>query len=138
MIIMTDNIDHARIIMRASVYSTGKARSSKRTPELVFSWLHIYLCISGKVNYMVIGMIIGMWTLKVLPQGLEIISIQWGKLPMIIRNLQNMNWYPLSERVTGKEHKKRFEGILKDIQEKIQKSPKVANSQMEIKTTTLS
>lgn len=49
-----------------------------------------------------------------------------------------MNWYPLSERVTGKEHKKRFEGILKDIQEKIQKSPKVANSQMEIKTTTLS
>jgi hypothetical protein len=40
---------------------------------------------------------------------------------MIIRNLQNMNWHPLSERVTGEEHKKRFEDMLKDIQEKIRR-----------------
>jgi hypothetical protein len=32
-----------------------------------------------------------------------------------------MNWHPLSERVTGEEHKKRFEGILKGIKEKIEK-----------------
>jgi uncharacterized protein (DUF169 family) len=121
LIITTDNVDQARIIMRASVYSTGEAWSTKGTPVLACSWLYIYPYISGEVNYMVTGMSMGMQTLKVLPQGLELISIPWTKLPMIISNLQKMNWHPLSERVTGEEHKKRFEGILKDIQEKIRK-----------------
>jgi hypothetical protein len=42
-------------------------------------------------------------------------------MPMIMENLKKMNWHPLSERVTGEEHKKRFEGILADITEKISK-----------------
>jgi hypothetical protein len=63
----------------------------------------------------------GMQTLKVLPQGLVLISIPWTKLPMIMRNLQVMNWHPLSETVTGEEHKKRFEQILQGIEEKIRK-----------------
>jgi len=121
LIITTDSVDQARIIMRASVYSTGEAWSTKGTPVLACSWLYVYPYISGEVNYMVTGMSMGMQTLKVLPQGLELISLPWPKLPMIIRNLKNMNWHPLSERVTGEEHKKRFEGILKDIQEKIRK-----------------
>ena len=119
MVITTDNVDQARIIMRASVYSTGEAWSSKGTPVLACSWLYIYPYISGEVNYTVTGMSMGMQTLKVLPQGLELISLPWQKLPMVMRNLRNMNWHPLSERVTGDEHKKRFEGILKDIKEKI-------------------
>jgi uncharacterized protein (DUF169 family) len=121
LIITTDNVDQARIIMRASVYSTGEAWATKGTPVLACSWLYIYPYVSGEVNYMVTGMSMGMQTLKVLPQGLELISIPWTKLPMIMRNLQNMNWHPLSERVTGEEHKKRFEGMLKDIKEKILK-----------------
>jgi uncharacterized protein (DUF169 family) len=121
LIITTDNIDQARTIMRALVYSTGESWSSKGTPVLACSWLYVYPYISGEVNYMVTGMSMGMQTLKVLPQGLVLISIPWTKLPMIIRNLHNMDWHPLSERVNGEEHKKRFEGILKDIQEKIRK-----------------
>ena len=38
---------------------------------------------------------------------------------MVAENLGKMNWHPLSETVTGEEHKQRFEGILKDITEKI-------------------
>jgi uncharacterized protein (DUF169 family) len=121
LIITTDNVDQARIIMRASVYSTGEAWSTKGTPVLACAWLYIYPYISGEVNYMVTGMSMGMQTLKVLPQGLELISIPWTKLSMIIRNLQNMNWHPLSETVTGEEHKKRFEQLLKEIEEKIRK-----------------
>lgn len=121
LVITTDNVDQARIIMRALVYSTGESWGSKGTPVLACSWLYVYPYISGEVNYMVTGMSMGMQTLKVLPQGLVLISIPWTKLSMIMRNLQNMNWNPLSERVTGEEHKKRFEGILKDIKEKIEK-----------------
>jgi uncharacterized protein (DUF169 family) len=116
-----DDVDQARIIMRASVYSTGEAWGSKGTPVLACSWLYIYPYLSGEVNYTISGMSMGMQTLKVLPQGLPIISIPWVKLPMVLENLEKMNWHPLSERVTGDEHKRRFEGILADITEKISK-----------------
>jgi len=121
LIVTTDNVDQARIIMRAAVYSTGEAWSSKGTPVLACSWLYIYPYLSGEVNYMVTGMSMGMQTLKVLPHGLELISIPWQKLPMIMSNLEKMNWHPISETITGEEHKKRFEGILKEIQAKISK-----------------
>jgi uncharacterized protein (DUF169 family) len=121
LIITADNVDQARIIMRALVYSTGETWSSRGTPVLACSWLYIYPYLSGEVNYMVTGMSMGMQTLKVLPQGLVLISIPWTKLPMIISNLHKMNWHPLSETVTGEEHKKRFEQILAGIKEKIQK-----------------
>jgi len=121
LIITTDNIDQARILMRALVYSTGETWGSKGTPVLACSWLYVYPYISGEVNYMVTGMSMVMQTLKVLPQGLVLISIPWTKLPMIISNLQKMNWHPISENITGEEHKKRFEGILQDIQEKIRR-----------------
>ena len=39
---------------------------------------------------------------------------------MILTNLQKMNWHPVSETITGEDHKKRFAEILKEIEEKIQ------------------
>jgi len=119
LVVTADNVDQARIIMRALVYSTGEVWSSKGTPVLACSWLYVYPYLSGEVNYMITGMSMGMQTLKVLPQGLILISIPWTKLPVIIGNLQKMDWHPLSETVTGEDHKKRFEQMLKGIEEKI-------------------
>ena len=121
LVITTDNVDQARIILRASVYSTGETWSSKGTPVLACSWLYIYPYLTGEVNHTVTGLSMGMQTLKVLPQGLELISIPWTKLPMIMENLQKMSWHPISETITGEEHKKRFEKILGDITETISK-----------------
>ena len=121
LVITADNIDQARILLRASVYSTGDMWSSKGTPVLACSWLYIYPYLSGEVNYTVTGLSMGMQTLKVLPQGLVLISIPWIKLPMIVNNLKKMNWHPISETITGEEHKKRFETLLTEITEKIQK-----------------
>jgi uncharacterized protein (DUF169 family) len=114
-----DNIDQARTIMRASVYSTGEAWGSKGTPILACTWLYVYPHITGEVNYTVSGMSLGMQTLQVLPPGLPIISIPWQKIQMVMENLGKLNWHPLSETVTGEEHKKRFEGILKEITDKV-------------------
>ncbi len=119
MVITTDNVDQARIILRALVYSTGETWSSRGTPVLACSWLYIYPYLSGEVNYTVTGLSMGMQTLKVLPQGLMLISIPWTKLPMIMDNLKKMDWHPISETITGEEHKKRFEKILEDITDKI-------------------
>ena len=120
LIITTDDMDQARTIMRASVYSTGETWSSKGMPVLACSWLYVYPYLSGEINYLVTGMSMGMQTLKVLPQGLMLISIPWQKLPMILTNLQKMNWHPTSESITGEEHKKRFAAILAEIKDKIE------------------
>lgn len=120
LIVTADNVDQARIILRALVYSTGETWSSKGTPVLACSWLYVYPYLSGEVNYTVTGLSMGMQTLKVLPQGLMLISIPWTKLLMIVKNLQKMGWHPISETITEEDHKKRFEAILKEITEKIQ------------------
>ncbi len=120
LIVTTDNMDQARTIMRASVYSTGETWGSKGTPVLACSWIYVYPYLSGEINYIVTGMSMGMQTLKVLPQGLMVVCIPWQKLPMVLTNLQKMNWHPLSETVTGEAHKERFVSILKEIKEKIQ------------------
>lgn len=116
LVITTDNMDQARIIMRATVYSTGEAWSSKGMPVLACSWLYVHPYLSGEVNYMITGLSMGMQTLQVLPQGLMVIAIPWQKLPMVLSNLQKMNWHPQSEIVTGEEHKKRFSEILEEIE----------------------
>jgi uncharacterized protein (DUF169 family) len=116
LVITTDDMDQARTIMRAYVYSTGETWSSKGMPVLACSWLYVHPYLTGELNYTVSGLSMGMQTLQVLPQGLMVISIPWQKLPMVLTNLGKMDWHPESERVTGEEHKKRFEGLLKDIE----------------------
>lgn len=116
LVITTDDMDQARTILRASVYSTGETWSAKGMPVLACSWMYMYPYLSGEINYTISGLSMGMQTLKVLPQGLMVISIPWQKLPMVLTNLGKMNWHPESERITGEEHKKRFDGILKDIE----------------------
>ena len=107
--------------MRALVYSTGEAWSSKGTPVLACSWLYIYPYLTGEVNYMVTGMSMGMQTLQVLPQGLMLIAIPWQKLPMIMNNLRKMEWHPLSETITGEQHKARFAELLEEIEGTIER-----------------
>jgi uncharacterized protein (DUF169 family) len=119
LVVTTDDMDQARTILRASVYSTGEAWGAKGMPVLACSWMYVYPWLTGEVNYTVSGLSMGMQTLQVLPQGLMIISIPWQKLPMILTNLKKMNWHPESERITGEEHKKRFDAILAHIEEQI-------------------
>ncbi len=119
LLLVADNTDQARTVMRATVYSTGEAWTAKGTPILACAWLYVYPYLSGEVNYMVSGMSMGMQALEVLPQGLMIIAIPWQKLPMVLCNLTKMDWHPLSENITGEEHKERFAALLKEIEQKI-------------------
>jgi uncharacterized protein (DUF169 family) len=116
LVITTDNMDQARTILRAYVYSTGETWSAKGMPVLACSWMYVHPYLTGELNYTVSGLSMGMQTLKVLPQGLMVISIPWQKLPMVLTNLGKMDWHPESETITGEEHKKRFDGLLRNIE----------------------
>jgi uncharacterized protein (DUF169 family) len=119
-LIVTANASQASLILRAPGYSTGDPWSCKSTPIAACSWLYIYPVVSGEMNFTVTGFSLGMRALKVLPEGLILISIPWIKLPTVMENLQKMAWTPKSDTVTGEEHKKRFEKLLNEIKQRTQ------------------
>jgi hypothetical protein len=63
-----------------------------------------------------------MRALKVLPEGLMIISIPWTKLDETLKNMRNMSWKLLSDEITGEEHKKRVDKLFNDLRQKIRQS----------------
>jgi len=74
--------------------------------------IRLPIYITGEVNYVVSGMTFGIKFIKEPPEGYIIISIPHDWIHTILRNLQEMVWYPPS--YDGKEkHTKIFEEILK-------------------------
>lgn len=78
--------------MRAYAYTTGKMWQSKAYMVLSCAWIYVYPFISGDLNWMVTGLGFGMRDRNVLPPGLILITIPFDHLPMIIENLNDMNW----------------------------------------------
>jgi uncharacterized protein (DUF169 family) len=122
-LIVTANVSQAKTLLRALVYSTGEMWSTKGTPVAACAWIYVYPVISGEVNFTVTGLSMGMGTLKVFPEGLLLISIPWTKLPMIMENLSKMNWSPISDTVTGEDHKTRVNQMFNDIRRRMQGEP---------------
>jgi uncharacterized protein (DUF169 family) len=91
-IITADQINQVRILLKANCYSSGEYLSSKVTHVAACAWLYIYPVVSGEVYFTITGLSVGMRSLKVLPEGLFLISIPWVKMPMIIENLHKMKW----------------------------------------------
>jgi len=118
-LIVTASVSQAQLILRAWSYSSGDMWSCKGTPVAACSWLYIYPVLSGELNFTITGMSMGMRALKVLPEGLMLISIPWTRVPMIVENLQKMNWTVISDSVTGEEHKKRVSVLFNEIKKKI-------------------
>jgi uncharacterized protein (DUF169 family) len=85
-------VNQAEIIMRAMSYTTGELYSSTMSGVGACSWLFVHPYTSGKVNYLVTGMGFGMKARRVYPEGLILLSIPHNWLPVIIQNLQDMEW----------------------------------------------
>lgn len=82
----------AEIVLRAMSYSTGEIWEPKTTNVLGCAWLFAYPLISGKVNYTITGMSFGMKAKQVFPEGWVLISIPYNWIPVITKNLNEMEW----------------------------------------------
>ncbi len=122
LLIITANASQAHPILRALSYSSGEMWSCKGTPIAACSWLYVYPVMSGELNMTITGLSMGMRALKVLPEGLILISIPWNRLPMIMENLQKMDWFIISDTVTGEAHKERVNILFEELRKKIQDS----------------
>ncbi|MBN1569864.1 MAG: DUF169 domain-containing protein [Acidobacteria bacterium] len=91
-LVITANPAQAEIVLRALSYSTGKPLTTKITPVLMCAWMFFYPYVSGELNYTITGLGYGMRMKKLLPEGLVLISVPFDLIPMLMENLQNMDW----------------------------------------------
>jgi uncharacterized protein (DUF169 family) len=93
-LIITANTAQAEILLRASSYSTGKMWNAKGSTCLACAWIYAHSYISGELNYCISGLGFSMKARHVLPDGLIIITIPSEMLPMMIENIEDMEWEP--------------------------------------------
>jgi uncharacterized protein (DUF169 family) len=82
----------AEIVFRAMLYSDGGRIESVTTNVLACAYMFAYPYRTGKVNYVVTGLGFGGKGRQIFPEGRLLITIPWNHLPMIVRNLEVMEW----------------------------------------------
>ena len=92
LILTTDTTDQTEKILRASCYTTGQMLNSKMTYVMGCAWLYNYPYITGELNYLTTGVCYGMKMYKLLPEGMQLISIPYNQIPPVLHNLQDMPW----------------------------------------------
>lgn len=119
-VVVTSNVSQARSILRAEGYTSGDSWLCQGTPVMACSWLYIYPVITGKINFTVTGLSLGMQALNVpLPEGLFIISIPWNILPTVLENLEDANLYRNWKTSGRDEHFKRFDTRLTELRKQM-------------------
>jgi len=118
--IFTATPSQAEVLLRAHAYTTGKVLTTKSTPVLICTWLFVYPYLSGELNYSVTGLGFGMKARGILPEGLMLISVPYDSLPMLIENLQDMEWVPPLHRLSEEEKLKQFQRTVDELNQEYQ------------------
>ncbi len=114
-LIVTANLSQIEILLRAISYSTGKMWSNKGTVVMGCAWLYIYPYLNGELNLTLPSF--GMRARNLFPEGLLPVSIPWGLLPSLTKDLQDMNWIPHSYTIGRAEHKKKVKRIVESLRQ---------------------
>ncbi|UCD10052.1 MAG: DUF169 domain-containing protein [Dehalococcoidales bacterium] len=120
LLILTAAPSQAEILFRALSYSTGKPIISKCTPVLMCGWIFSYPYMTGEMNYVVTGIGYGMKNQKLLPEGLFLISIPYDVIPMLLENLQEMEWVLPINRMSDKERSEYSVRVMSEIRQEYQ------------------
>ncbi len=91
-LILVANAGQTEILLRATSYETGKIWVSKLSSVMACAWIFNYPYLTGELNYVTTGLSFGMKAKRVLPEGLQIISIPYDMLPAMLESLQDMPW----------------------------------------------
>jgi len=92
LLFLVTNTSQAEIVLRALSYSTGEIWSSKVSTVGACAWTFVYPYQSGMVNYVATGLTFGLKARKTYPEGWMIFSIPYHWIPIITKNLENMEW----------------------------------------------
>jgi len=119
-LVITANVRQARSVLRSEGYSSGEMWSSQGTPVMACAWLYIYPVLSGKMNFTVTGLSLGMEAINFsLPEGLFLISVPWNLLPTVMENLQEDNLYRSYRASCREEHFENFRKALSQLRQQM-------------------
>lgn len=122
LLVMTADINQAPTLLRSINHSTGEPFESRATPVVACAWIYIYPLVSGKLNYYITGLGTGMQELDIFPPGLFLISVPFQVIPVMLENLKDMPFSPvLKKGPGGAAHRKRVNGILEEMRQRIKK-----------------
>jgi uncharacterized protein (DUF169 family) len=107
-LILLANTSQTEILLRAMSYRTGKMWSSKFSPAIGCAWTYIYPYLTGELNYAITGLGHGMRRRKLLPEGLQLVSIPFDLLSSLVQTLQDMPWVLPAYKSDGQEFVKRL------------------------------
>jgi uncharacterized protein (DUF169 family) len=105
----------AEIILRAASYSTGEIWTSKVSMVGACAWLFTYPYQSGNINYVPTSMTFGMKSRKVYPEGLIMLYIPFNWMPIITKNLGQMEWVLPSYTDTREQFLARHEKVMAEL-----------------------
>ena len=124
-LILTATVDQAQTLLRSINFSTGEPFESRATPVVSCSWIYIYPIISGKLNYSVTGLGLGMQALDIFPPGLFLISVPFQQISTMLENLEEM-YHPLPADAPppprppgGDAHRKRVNKLMDDLRKRL-------------------
>ena len=119
-VIVTADVEQARTLLRSDCYSTGDPWGCQGTPVLACAWMYVYPVVSGKMNFTVTGLSMGMHAINMdYPQGLFLVSIPWNMLDNVLKNLQDDNIYHDFRAANREEHFNRFDVRLEQLRKEI-------------------
>lgn len=119
-LILTANSDQAEILLRAYAYTTGKMWNAKGTVVIGCAWLFIYPYVTGELNFTITNIGAGMKARRVLPEGLVLLALPYDLIPMMVENLQELEWVP-PDYIGGRdEHSKIFEEVVEVVMKEYQ------------------
>ena len=103
LLIILSNAEQTEILLRAMSYRTGEMWESKFTAAIGCAWTYIYPYVSGKLNYTVTGLGHGMKRRKLFPEGRQLVSVPFDRLPSLLATLKEMPWVLPAYKPDGKE-----------------------------------
>jgi uncharacterized protein (DUF169 family) len=96
----------AEILLRAMSYETGRMWHGRYSSAIGCAWLFAYPYISGEINFIPTGLGFGMRRRKLFPEGRQLISIPFDRLPSMLESLRTMPWVPRPYQPDGLEYAK--------------------------------
>ncbi len=123
-LVMMANISQAQTLLRSLNYSTGEPIEAKFGPVCACAWMFNYPVVSGKMNFFVTGLGLGMQALNIFPPGIFIISVPWTKIGTMLENLNEMGIEKLRAAqqkpgAGGVEHRKRVKVAMEEMRKEI-------------------
>lgn len=106
LLVVLADVSQAEILLRAMSYVTGEMWFSRYTAAIGCSWIFVYPYLHGQINYVTTGLGFGMRRRKIFPEGRELISIPFDRLPFLLQTLEVMPWVPEPYKADGAEYAK--------------------------------